>query len=213
MLGFAKKNTRIGFAQVERNHMSGGEAEARIHAQLPADTDVMGTVLENGRFAKYDYVNGVVTTDGDFEWEMIYNEEMLYDERFQNHKDFALQAKNYTPNWGKVAAAAGQKTVPGELVPRLIAVEIGDIFTTNAIGEDTLTAAQISALTETTEAAVSMPAVGTELYIAANGYLTITKPDDYVGPVFVVVMPFAGRAVTESTMADMQPAVKLMRIK
>lgn len=211
MLGFAKENTRIGFAQVERNHMSGGEAEARIHAQLPADTDVMGTVLENGRFAKYDYINGKVTTEGDFEWEMIYNEEMLYDERLMNHKDFALQAKNYTPNWKAVAAAAGTDTVvPGELVPRLMAVEVGDIFTTNAIGEDKLTVEQISALNEWTVAEAKMPAVGTKLYIAANGYLSETEAD---GPVFVVVKPFAGRDVEKSTMADMQPAVKLMRIK
>ena len=187
MVGFAKANTRIGFAQVERNHMSGGEAEGRIHAQLPADTTVMGTVLENGRFAKYDYANGKVTTTGDLEWEMIYNEEMLYDERLQNHKDFALQAKNY---------------VNGELVPRLMAVEVGDIFTTNAIGEDTLTAAQISAITEFTEAGATMPTVGTNLYIAANGYLSTTEAE---GPVFQVVKVY--------NLADTQPAVKVMRIK
>lgn len=201
MAGFAKANTRIGFAQVERNHMSGGEAEARIHAQLPADTTAMGTVLENGRFAKYNYACGVVCDlTGDYaageskdasalEWEMIYNEEMLYDERLQNHKDFALQAKNYTK---------------GELVPRLIAVEVGDIFTTNAIGEGSLTAAQIGAITENSEATITLPAQKAILGIANNGYL-VTKPESYTGPEFQVVKVY--------TLADSQPAVKLMRIK
>ena len=109
---------RIGFSQVEPNHMS-GMVTGQIFAQLPVDTVDMGKVIENGRFAKYDIANGKVTTQGDLPWLMIYNEEKLYDERLQSHKDFAL---------------IQSEACDGEMYPRLFAVLPGDIFTTNAFG-------------------------------------------------------------------------------
>ena len=96
--------SRKGFAQVEPNHLS-GIVTGQILAQLPVDTATMGTVIENGRFAKYDYATGKVNLTGAGEWMLIYNEEKLYDERKQHHKDFAMIAGNYTD---------------GEIVPRLI---------------------------------------------------------------------------------------------
>ena len=188
MAGFAKANARIGFAQVELNHVS-GIVTGQILAQLPVDTNAMGTVLENGRFAKYDYSHNKVNLSGAGEWMLVYNEEKLPDPRKTNHKDFALQAKDFTDR---------------EVTPRLISILIGDIFTTNAIGEDGLTKAQISAITDTTEASVTFPTVTTKLYVGANGYLTETQPASYDGPVFEVVKVY--------TLADSQPAVKLMRI-
>lgn len=110
--------SRKGFAQVEPNHLS-GIVTGQILAQLPVDTATMGTVIENGRFAKYDYATGKVNLTGAGEWMLIYNEEKLYDERKQHHKDFAMIADNYTDR---------------EIVPRLISTVLGDIYTTNAFG-------------------------------------------------------------------------------
>lgn len=197
--------TRVGFAQVERNHMSGGEAEARIHAQLPVDQAVMGKVIENGRFAKYDYATGKVNLAGIGEWEMIYNEQVYYDERKQNNKDFAMVAKNYT---GGVGSFRQGTYDGGEIVPRLMAVELGDIWTTNAIDADTpFDVTAINALTNESVVTVTMPAVGTVLYINKdNGYLTAdasAKATD--SPEFQVVKVY--------DLADGQDAVKVMRIK
>jgi hypothetical protein len=43
--------TRVGFGQVEPNHLS-AQRTAQIYAQLPAASDIK--VLENGQFVKYD---------------------------------------------------------------------------------------------------------------------------------------------------------------
>ena len=107
--------SRKGFAQVEPNHLS-GIVTGQILAQLPAAAS-MGDVIENGRFAKYDYANNEVNTTGAGEWMLIYNEVKLYDERKQGLKDFAMEKANYTE---------------GVMVPRLISTVLGDIYTTNA---------------------------------------------------------------------------------
>ena len=53
MANFVKKD----YGQVEPNHLS-AQRTAQIYAQLPAADYI--EVLENGQFAKYDYVNNVV---------------------------------------------------------------------------------------------------------------------------------------------------------
>lgn len=174
----ATKIDRIGYSQVEPNHIS-GIVTGQILAQLPVDTEKMGKIIENGRFAKYDYKTGKVNLTGDGEWMMIYNEEKLYDERKQSHKDFAMRSEDFTE---------------GEIVPRLISILLGDIFTTNAfVG---------AAASDTAKTEGPSLTVGDKLYVAANGYLDSTQAD---GPVFQVVK--------EYTLADGQPAVKLMRIE
>lgn len=138
--------TRIGYSQVEPNHMS-GMVTGQILAQLPVDTAAMGDVIENGRFAKYDYANGKVNLTGKGEWMMIYNEEKLYDERKQSHKDFAMIKDNYTD---------------GEIVPRLFSVLLGDVWTTNAF-----------ALDADGKTLKDFPtAKGNKVVIDANGWLT-----------------------------------------
>lgn len=195
--------TRTGFAQVELNHVS-GYVEGHVYAQYPVYNErtaegafksgSLGDVIEQGRFAKYDGVTNKVNLTGSGEWLMIYNEEKLPDPRKQAHKDYAMQA---------------QYTVGGEteMYPRLIEICVGDIFTTNAI-DASFTAATVSALTDTAETTITIPAVGTKLYVGANGYLTATQPSSYVGPVFEAIKTFVGTA----TMPDGQAAVKLMRI-
>ena len=174
---------RIGFGQVEPNHLS-GIVTGQILAQLPVDTETMGNVIENGRFAKYNYADGKVDLKGKGEWMLIYNEEKLYDERKQSHKDFAMIASNYTDK---------------EIVPRLISTVLGDIFTTNCFGKNDIG----------TEAEVKGEDLNVGDTVVVNeetGYLKkgTGNGEDKV-PVFQVVKVY--------TMADGQPGVKLMRIK
>ena len=174
--------TRIGYGQVEPNHLS-GIVTGNIYAQLPIDNTNMGTVIEQGRFAKYDYANGKVDTTGAGPWMMIYNEEKLYDERQQSHKDYAMKATGYTQ---------------GVMTPRLIEVQIGDIFTTNTLN----TANNIPA---DSEAAITIPdyTVGNTLKIGSDGYLTSGSGTGYLDPTFTVVKVY--------TMPDGQYGVKLQR--
>ena len=50
----ATKIKRVGFGQVEPNHLS-AQRNGQIYAQLPLDSSI--NILENGQFMKYDYVN------------------------------------------------------------------------------------------------------------------------------------------------------------
>lgn len=107
---------RIGFGQVEPNHLS-AQRNGKIYAQLPADATL--SVLENGRFVKYDYAKGKVDLVGEGEWMLVFNEVKLYDDMWrESYKDFALESKNY---------------VGGELYPRVFKTDIGDIYTTNCL--------------------------------------------------------------------------------
>ena len=109
------KITRIGFGQVEPNHLS-AQRTGQIYAQLPAVDSIK--VLENGQFVKYDYASGNVNfTAEDGEWMLVFNEVKLYDER-ETYKDFAMKVENY---------------VGGAMVPRVFKTNVGDIYTTNMI--------------------------------------------------------------------------------
>lgn len=181
------KISRKGFGQVEPNHLS-GIVTGQILAQLPVDTKTMGKVIENGRFAKYDYATGKVNLTGAGEWMLIYNEEKLYDERKQSHKDFAMVAENYTD---------------GEIVPRLISTVLGDILTTNTFGANDSDNKEVDGVSfdDTDLTAVTFAVNKT------TGYLTLAsdKDADANGPIFGIAKVY--------TMADGQPGVKLMRIK
>lgn len=107
---------RIGFGQVEPNHLS-AQGNRQIYAQLPLDSDI--EILENGQFMKYDYANGKVGLTGNVaEYFLVLNEVKVYDER-DSYKDFAMIKSNY---------------VGGEIYPRLFKTNIGDIYTTNCVG-------------------------------------------------------------------------------
>lgn len=108
---------RDGWGQVEPNHLS-APRDGRVYAQLPAAESI--EKLENGMFVKYDYAAGECNFTGDGEWMLVFNEEKLYDERHQMHKDFAmLKADAYD----------------GVIVPRVFGTVIGDIMTTNMVKE------------------------------------------------------------------------------
>lgn len=123
MAAFGK---RVGFGQVEPNHLS-AQRTSQIYAQLPADDEAFTNgVLENGQYVKYDYASGKVNLTGKGEWMMVFNEVKLYDDRWrESYADFAMQKKNY---------------VDGIMVPRVIKTNVGDIYTTNAIEADADTA-------------------------------------------------------------------------
>ena len=132
---------RIGFGQVEPNHLS-AQRNGQVYGQLPCAADI--EVLENGQFVKYDYANSEVNFTGAGEWMLVMNEVKLYDDFWrESYKDFALQKKNYDR---------------GELVPRVLKTMPGDIFTTNCIEGSA------------TEAGVELE-VRDELGINAKGFL------------------------------------------
>lgn len=110
---------RDGYGQVEPNHLS-APRDGGVYAQLPANEDI--EVLENGMFVKYDYAAGECNFEGDGAWMLVFNEEKLYDERYQMHKHYAQKAADY---------------YDGKMYPRVFRISVGDIFTTNTFAEDT----------------------------------------------------------------------------
>jgi len=203
--------TRKGYGQVERQHMAAPH-NGQIYAQLPA-LDASGnpiTQLENGQFLKYDYAHGKATTSGDIEWFLVYNEEKLYDERRQNHKDFAMKASDMSD---------------GRIYPRLLRTFVGDIFTTNTFRTEATGSGNSAVPAKTVDGPddeITIPdlAIGDYVTIDVDGWLKgvgKTMPEDDI--VFQVVPHFTqmnlGANVTPPayTLPDKQFAVKLQRIK
>lgn len=151
---------RYGYGQVEPNHLS-GIVTGQIYAQLPAANSI--TQLEQGQFAKYDYAAGEVNFTGDGEFMLVYNEEKLYDERYQSHKDFVYKVGDFTDS---------------KLYPRLIRTYVGDIITTNTFEAATSNVDKIT-----------MPELeaGNYLAVGANGFLAKEDSKPGTGMVWKVV--------------------------
>ena len=140
---------RIGFGQVEPNHLS-AQRNGQIYAQLPAAKSL--SVLENGMFVKYDYAAGEVNLTGEGEWMLVLNEVKLYDDAWRvSYKDYAMQAKNF---------------VNGEMVPRVFKTHVGDIYTTNCFP-----------ITDAATGAMADLEVGAKLSPNAQGYLATAGED------------------------------------
>ena len=188
--------SRVGYGQVEPNHLS-AQRTGQIYAQLPADDAI--TLLENGQFVKYDYENEKVDFTGEGEWMMVFNEVKLYDDWRESYKDFAMEKDNYTPGTYKntsnqqVPVEHGVST-KGQMVPRVIKTNVGDIYTTNCLG---------AAGTKGAEYAGIDVEVGDTLTPSNTGYLNITNDAANADLVFTVVKVY--------TMPDGQPGVKLQR--
>lgn len=198
----AENILRKGYGQVEPNHLS-GIVEGRIYAQLPAGTITTITTgddasaitvttitpidqLEQGQFAKYDYAAGVVNFNGDGEFMLVYNEEKLYDERKQTHKDFVYKASDFTD---------------GMAYPRLIGTEVGDIITTNTIAvANTSNTAEVTIGTDETLVVGAYLAPST-----STGFLTVAANKPASGMVWKIVKVY--------TMPDGQPGFKIQRIQ
>ena len=162
------KIERIGYGQVEPNHLS-AQRTAQIYAQLPCEDSI--EVLENGQFVKYDYANQECNLTGKGEWMLVFNEIKLYDDRKQMYRDFAMKK---------------EECVNGEIVPRVFKTNIGDIYTTN----------MVDSTKEYEEGALLK--VGTDGILTTGGSLE----DDMCWEVAMVY-----------TLADGQPAIKIMRVK
>ena len=205
---------RKGFGQVEPNHLS-AQRTAQIYAQLPAASDI--DVLENGQFVKYNYKDGVVDFAGAGEWMLVFNEVKVY----RDHEadcDFAMIKENYVARiyspMGDVTGYANARNYEGVvnayehditsttnpfvieqrgvetkmpegtvMVPRVFKTNVGDIYTTNCVN-------------------VEAPALGDILTPGADGYLV--AGDESSAMQWQVVKVY--------TLADRQPAVKIMRI-
>lgn len=136
------KITKIGYGQVEPNHLS-AQRTGQIYAQLPADSSI--DKLENGQFVKYDYASGKVNFTGEGEYMLVLNEVKLYDERKTN-KDFVMKKEDY---------------VGGVMVPRVFKTNIGDIYTTNMVDPEAEITAGTTKLTPK-ENGILKVATGTE---------------------------------------------------
>ena len=163
------KIERIGYGQVEPNHLS-AQRTAQIYAQLPCEDSI--EVLENGQFVKYDYANKEVNLTGKGEWMLVFNEIKLYDDRKQMYRDFAMKK---------------EECVNGEIVPRVFKTNIGDIYTTNMV--DSTKEYEEGALLKVNDKGI----------LTTGGSL---KDDDMCWEVAMVY-----------TLADGQPAIKIMRVK
>ena len=204
---------RIGYGQVERQHMAAPH-NGQIYAQLPAmelkDSKwVPITQLENGQFLKYDYAHGKATTSGDIEWFLVYNEEKLYDERRQNHKDFVMKASDMSD---------------GKIYPRLLRTFVGDVFTTNTFrteatgsGDSAVPAVTVSG----PDQKITTPDLqeGNYVVIDNDGWLVKSATKPASGIVFQVVPHFTQMNLKQNetkpdyTLPDGQWAVKLQRIQ
>lgn len=188
---------RIGFGQVEGNHLS-AQRTGQIYAQLPAKNDI--NLLENGQFVKYNYADGVVDFEGEGEWMLVYNEVKLYDAPWrESYKDFAMIKDNYTPGSDSITHD-GLGPFKGQMTPRLFKTNIGDIFTTNCLEKANTSGKAEVTLTDLTVGDVVAPT-------KTNGYL---KKSDSGTTTDDTVMKW--QVVKLTTMPDGQAAVKLMRI-
>ena len=151
---------RIGFGQVEPNHLS-AQRNGQVYGQLPAAADI--EVLENGQFVKYDYANGECNFSGAGEWMLVLNEVKLYDSFWkESYKDYAMQKVNFDK---------------GVITPRVMKTMPGDIFTTNCLGVGNTSGKAVVTCGEFN--------VKDILKINENGYLATTGDDN--GPQFQVV--------------------------
>ena len=191
--------SRIGFGQVEPNHLS-AQRTGQIYAQLPANKSI--EVLENGQFVKYDYATGEVNTTGKGEWMLVFNEVKLYDERNQRRKDYAMLKKDFTPGSEDIDHY-GMGPLKGQMVPRVLKTNVGDIYTTNCLG-----VANTSATAKVGSVSVDK---GDVLKVDETGFL-VADPSSKSNPE-QSAEPMLWQVAKVYTMPDGQSGVKIMRIK
>ena len=183
---------RIGFGQVEPNHLS-AQRTAQIYAQLPAKANI--DILENGQYVKYNYADGVCDFTGAGEWMMVFNEAKLYDNNWrETYKDFAMIKSNYTEGSDTIAHN-GVGPLKGQMVPRVIKTNVGDIYTTNCLEKANTDGKSTIEMTDVS--------VGDILTPNAQGFLAKTEEEN---------AKMKWQVVKIYTLADGQPAVKVMRI-
>lgn len=191
--------TRIGYGYVEPNFLSAPRT-GQVRADLPVSQDALKAIAQSEDGA---LMNGMfVQRHGDFElakqgdtekncvdfgtledtkvWWLVFNEEKLYDERKQMHRDFAMTAV-VDPATGEARA---DQFYDGWMVPRVLLPLIGDTFTTNCFTQEV--GEQLEPGTKVA------PAVGTGmLEVNDEGFLQVvrcyTMPDGQPGVKLAVV--------------------------
>lgn len=214
-----------GFGQVEPNHLS-ARFTGEIYAQLPAKNDI--EILEQGQFVKYNYAAGVTDFAGLGEWMLVFNEIKLYRDN-ETDEDFAMIKRDYnayvyspvgqnsdgSKKADELTKTFSQETYPvapdlnrlpvgmsyerevlevpaylkeGEvMVPRVFKTHEGDIFTTNTVAAN-FDDVKVGDLLKPNEKGILAPGA--------------TEADAFVWQI-----------VKKYTLPDLQPAVKVMRIK
>ena len=130
---------------------------------------------------------------------MVFNEVKLYDDKWrESYKDFAMIKDNYTAGSDDITHG-GLGPLKGQMVPRVIKTNVGDIYTTNAVG-----AANTSGKAEYAGIALE---VGDFLKVDTTGFLVKDETAE------ASTESMLWQVVKIYTMADGQPAVKVMRVK
>lgn len=173
---------KFGYGQVEKNHLSAPQ-NGQVYGQLPAAATI--EKLEQGQFVRYSYADGVCNFDGDGPWMMVENEIKVYDNG-ETDADFAMLKSNYEAYL--YSALPEDMPANTNMVPRVMKISIGDIWTTNTINADF---ADVD--------------VGDKLKIGATGILEVGEAaGGDVDPIFQIVKKY--------TTPDMQPGCKVQRI-
>lgn len=211
---------RVGYGQVEPTHLS-AQRTSQIYAQLPADDF---DKLENGQFVVYDYAQEKCVKPGDrkdMEPMMVWNEIKLYDEREQMYKDYAMIKSDFTPgsdtishdyssNAGVKDEFSGYGPFKGQMVPRVIKTNVGDIMITNTLVAASTNNREKTALTDVFDKSTTSG-------IKKNVKLLAPNADGFLAPltgeVADAIMVWQIDTTKKFTMPDGQPAVKIQRIK
>lgn len=160
---------REGYGQLELNNVA-FRRDGRVEAQCKLNTTDFSetTPAQNGMLLAVDKANGEIkfAKDGKLPIALNYSTEHMYDERKNGLKDFCL--------------------VPGEFLPRLGYLSVGETFTTNCVSGDVATAKFGGA--------------------SATGYIALGTTEPTYGPVLLVVDNAA-------TMPDGQAAIKFQVLK
>ena len=189
------KFTKLGYGQVEPNRIAGIK-QGRVLADVPVKPDTMTTLggyVENGIFLAW---NPGVGLDGNLKKGeldlpqptsnyigLVYSDVKLYSP-FTSNKDFALFTKAPSMNQATQSPYYDKDDKPkGTVIPRLIGLTVGDVFTTNNLEGD--------------------PSVGDVLKVNTKGLL------DASGTVDLIQV----KVTDKTTLADGQAACKVVVIK
>lgn len=189
------KFTKLGYGQVEPNRIAGIK-QGRVLADVPVKPETVTTLggyVENGIFLAW---NPGVGLDGNLKKGeldlptttssyigLVYSDVKLYSP-FTSNKDFALFTKAPSMNQATQSPYYDKDDkAKGTVIPRLIGLTVGDVFTTNNL-EGT-------------------PEVGAVLKLNTNGLL------DAAGTVELIQV----KVTDKTTLADGQAACKVVVIK
>ena len=189
------KFTKLGYGQVEPNRIAGIK-QGRVLADVPVKPDTMTTLggyVENGIFLAW---NPGVGLDGNLKKGeldlpqptsnyigLVYSDVKLYSP-FTSNKDFALFTKAPSMNQATQSPYYDKDDKPkGTVIPRLIGLTVGDVFTTNNLEGN--------------------PSVGDVLKVNTKGLL------DASGTVDLIQV----KVTDKTTLADGQAACKVVVIK